>query len=276
MIEIGVIQSLNIEKKTDFGVYLGDGSGEHVLLPKKQVPQGAEYGDSIEVFVYRDSKDRPIATVNMPKIVKGSVALLQVKEVSKIGAFLDCGLEKELLLPFKEMLERVHEGKSYLVAMYLDKSERLAATMKIDKYLKPADIYPRDAMVTGTVYEVHDELGVFVAVDNMYYGLIPKKEVKSQYRIGDTVTARVTEVRRDGKLNLSPNKKSYLQMEDDAEKILNVIKEYNGILPYNDKASPEVIMHDFQMSKAAFKRAVGKLYKEGRIEILEKNIKIKE
>lgn len=274
MIEIGVIQTLNVEKKTDFGVYLGDGSGERVLLPKKQVPADVNYGDSIEVFVYKDSSDRPIATVNMPKIVKGSVALLEVKEMSRIGAFLDCGLEKDLLLPFKEMLEKVREGKSYLVAMYVDKSKRLAATMKIDKYLKSADIYPRDAMVTGTVYEVNEELGVFVAVDNMYYGLIPEKEVKTKYRIGDTVTARVTEVRRDGKLNLSPNKKSYLQMGDDAEKIINVIKEYNGILPYNDKASPEVIMHDFQMSKAAFKRAVGKLYKEGRIEILEKNIKI--
>lgn len=274
MIDIGVIQTLNVEKKTDFGVYLGDGSGERVLLPKKQVPADVNYGDSIEVFVYKDSSDRPIATVNMPKIVKGSVALLEVKEMSRIGAFLDCGLEKDLLLPFKEMLEKVREGKSYLVAMYVDKSKRLAATMKIDKYLKPADIYPRDAIVTGTVYEVNEELGVFVAVDNMYYGLIPEKEVKTKYRIGDTVTARVTEVRRDGKLNLSPNKKSYLQMGDDAEKIINVIKEYNGILPYNDKASPEVIMHDFQMSKAAFKRAVGKLYKEGRIEILEKNIKI--
>lgn len=273
MIQIGALQTLKIEKKTDFGVYLGDGTGERVLLPKKQVPESAGYDDEIEVFVYKDSSDRPIATVNVPKISIGNVALLEVKEVSKIGAFLDWGLEKDLLLPFKEMIERVKEGRKYMVAMYLDKSGRLAATMKIDKYLKAADIYPRDAMVTGTVYEVHDEIGVFVAVDNMYYGLIPKKEVKTNYRVGDTVTARVTEVRRDGKLNLSPNKKSYLQMGDDAEKIINVIKEYNGVLPYNDKASPEVIMHDFQMSKAAFKRAVGKLYKEGKIEILDKNIK---
>lgn len=275
MIELGKIQSLKVVKKTDFGVYLSDGDEERVLLPKKQVPEFLKSGDSIEVFVYKDSSDRIIATTANPYITVGELAMLQVKELSKIGAFLDYGLERDLLLPFKEMTGHITEGKKYLVAMYVDRSERLAATMRIDRYLKPAEKYGRDAEVEGTIYEINDDIGAFVAVDNEYFGLIPKKELHGNFNIGDTVKTRVTEVRDDGKLNLSPFKKSYIQMDEDSEKIIKVIEEYNGCLPYNDKASPEVIAHDFEMSKAAFKRAVGKLYREHRIEITEKSIKLK-
>lgn len=276
MIEIGVIQKLQIVKRTDFGVYLSDGSEERVLLPKKQVPEFARTGDALEVFVYRDSSDRLIATTTKPYITVGDMAVLKVKEVTKIGAFLDYGLERDLLLPFREMTQRVQEGKEYLVAMYVDRSERLAATMKLDDYLTEAEKYGRDAQVEGIIYEINEDIGAFVAVDNKYFGLIPKKELHGSYKVGDIVTTRVTEVRRDGKLNLSPFKKAYMQMDDDAEKIIKVIEEYNGCLPYNDKASPEVIAHDFNMSKAAFKRAVGRLYKERRIEITEKTIILKD
>lgn len=275
MIEIGKIQTLKVEKKTDFGVYVGDGGEEHILLPRKQVPADTNLGDEIEVFVYKDSSDRPIATTTMPKITLGQIAKLEVKEMSKIGAFLDCGLEKDLLLPFKEMTEKVFEGRSYLVALYVDKSKRLAATMRIDKFLEPANKYGRDAEVLGTVYEINENIGAFVAVDDKYFGLIPQKEVHKDLRCGEQIKARVTEVRDDGKLNLSMFKKAYMQMDEDAGKVLDVINEYNGCLPYNDKASPDVIAHDFQMSKAAFKRAVGRLYKEGKIEILEKTIRLK-
>lgn len=275
MIEIGKIQTLKVEKKTDFGVYVGDGGEEHILLPRKQVPADTNLGDEIEVFVYKDSSDRPIATTTMPKITLGQIARLEVKEMSKIGAFLDCGLEKDLLLPFKEMTEKVFEGRSYLVALYVDKSKRLAATMRIDKFLEPANKYGRDAEVLGTVYEINENIGAFVAVDDKYFGLIPQKEVHKDLRCGEQIKARVTEVRDDGKLNLSMFKKAYMQMDEDAGKVLEVINEYNGCLPYNDKASPDVIEHDFQMSKAAFKRAVGRLYKEGKIEILEKTIRLK-
>ncbi|MDE5782576.1 MAG: S1 RNA-binding domain-containing protein [Lachnospiraceae bacterium] len=276
MIELGRKQNLKVIKKTDFGVYLSDGSEERVLLPKKQVPQFLKTGDPIEVFVYKDSSDRIIATTAEPYITVGELAILEVKEMSKIGAFLDYGLERDLLLPFKEMTEKVKEGKKYLVAMYVDRSKRLAATMKIDRYLEPAEKYGRDAEVEGTIYEINEDIGAFVAVDNKYFGLIPKKELHGNFTAGDVVKTRVTEVRRDGKLNLSPYKKSYMQMDEDSEKIVKVIEEYNGCLPYNDKASPEVIAHDFGMSKAAFKRAVGKLYKEHRIDITEKNIILKE
>ncbi len=276
MLEIGKIQRLTMVKKTDFGVYLSDGSEERVLLPKKQVPSDLRTGDLIEVFIYKDSSDRLISTTVKPLITVGETAVLEVKEVSKIGAFLDYGLERDLLLPFREMTTRVKDGGKYLVAMYVDKSGRLAATMHIDKYLKPAEKYGRDAEVEGMIYEIHDEIGAFVAVDLKYYGLIPAKELHGDFRVGDTIKTRVTEVRRDGKLNLSPYKKAYMQMDEDALKVLQVIREYDGTLPYNDKASPEVIANDFGMSKAAFKRAVGKLYREHKIAITEKTIIIKE
>lgn len=275
MIELGRKQSLKAVKKTDFGMYLSDGSEEKVLLPRKQVPQFLKQGDMLEVFVYKDSSDRIIATTAEPYITVGELAVLKVKEMSKIGAFLDYGLERDLLLPFREMTGNVQEGKEYLVAMYVDRSSRLAATMRLDRYLEPAEKYGRDAEVEGIIYEINEDIGAFVAVDNKYFGLIPKKELHGKLDIGDIVKTRVTEVRRDGKLNLSPFKKSYLRMDEDSEKIIKVIEEYNGCLPYNDKASPDVIEYDFGMSKAAFKRAVGKLYREHRISITEKSIILK-
>ncbi len=274
MIRLGEYQKLAVVKETDFGVYLGRDE-ENVLLPRKQVPNGVKKGDLVEVFVYRDSSDRIIATTNKPMITLGKLAVLEVKQVTGIGAFLDWGLEKDLMLPFKEQTESVVAGKKYLVALYIDKSERLAATMRIDDYLEAAGIYRKDDTVTGTIYEINERLGAFVAVDNKYFGLIPHKEIHERYVVGQSVEARVTGVREDGKLNLSPKKKAYLQMEDDAEIIYKVIMEYDGVLPYNDKASPEVISRDFKMSKNAFKRGVGRLLKEGRIEITQTSIRAK-
>lgn len=274
MIQLGEFQNLKVVKYADFGVYLGDEENK-VLLPKKQVPEGTKIGDEIRVFIYRDSSDRLIATVNEPLITLGKLAVLKVNQVANIGAFLDWGLEKELFLPFKEQTERVVTGKSYLTALYIDKSSRLAATMKVHNYLQPAEDYKRDDVVSGIIYEINETIGAFVAVDNKFYGLIPHKEIHERYTVGQVIEARVTEVREDGKLNLSPRKKAYLQMDEDAELIYKVIEEYDGVLPYNDKASPEIISRDFKMSKNAFKRGVGRLLKEGRIIIDDNKIKLK-
>lgn len=274
MIKLGERQTLKCVSKTDFGIYLGENEREKVLLPKKQVPEGIEIGDELDVFIYRDSQDRLISTTTQPYINLGSMAVLEVKSISKIGAFLDWGLEKDLFLPFKEQNCMVSQGKSYLVYLYIDKSNRLAATMKVHKYLKPANKYQKDDVVSGTIYEINREIGAFVAVENEFFGLIPKKEMHKQLEVGDGVSARVTEVREDGKLNLSPNKKAYMQMDEDAENILKVIEEYDGILPYGEKASPEIIARDFGLSKNAFKRGLGRLYKLGKIDIQENCIKI--
>lgn len=273
MIELGKIQTLTIVKKVDFGVYLADGENaqqsEKVLLPIKQVPKGAEIGDEVEVFIYRDSKDRLIATTNRPKLTLGSVVRLRVVQTGKIGAFLDWGLEKDLLLPFKEQTTKVAEGEEYPVSLYIDKSSRLCATMKIYHYLQQDSPYRKDDRVTGTVYEISENFGAFVAVDDRYSGLIPRKEMYGDIRIGNTVTARVTNVKEDGKLSLSIREKAYLQIEQDSEKILQMIDGFGGILPFTDKASPEKIKQETGMSKNEFKRAVGHLLKEKKIAIKE-------
>lgn len=274
MIELGKKQILEVVKKVDFGVYLAEeaGSMDKVLLPKKQVPEGTENGAKIEVFIYRDSKDRLIATTNEPKLTLGGLAVLTVKEVGKIGAFLDCGLEKDLFLPFKQQTKRVRPGEEVLVAMYIDKSSRLCATMNVYEYLKTDSPYQKEDTVKGVIYEISKNFGAFVAVDHQYSALIPSREFHGEYQIGDEVEARVTAVKADGKLDLSIRQKAHLQMDEDAEYVMKVIDEFDGVLPFNDKVSPEIIQREFQMSKNAFKRAVGKLYKEGRIEITEKRI----
>lgn len=274
MIELGKIQKLKIMKFADFGAYLGENDREIILLPKKQVPENAKIGDTIAVFVYRDSEDRLICTTNVPKITLGEVAVLKVNDITKIGAFLDWGLEKDLFLSFKEMTARVVKDGEYAVALYIDKSNRLAATMKVYPYLKLAGDYERDDEVMGIVYEINPNFGAYVAIDGMYQGMILKNEVHDNLKVGDKLNARVVKVRDDGKINLSPNKKAYLQMDEDAERIINIIMEYDGVLPYNDKASPAIIERDFHMSKAAFKRTVGRLYKERKIEITEESIKL--
>lgn len=275
MIQLGEIQTLQIVKKVEFGVYLGDGINpeEKVLLPKKQVPDGAQMGDPVQVFVYRDSKDRLIATTNMPKLTLHGVARVKVAQVGRIGAFLDWGLEKELLLPFKEQTKKVSAGEECLVALYIDKSSRLCATMNVYPYLDKNSPYHKDDRITGTVYEISQNFGAFVAVDDRYSGLIPKKELYGNVQIGDRITARVTEVKEDGKLDLSIREKAYLQIEQDAEKVLDIIDSFDGVLPFNDKASPEVIKRETQMSKNEFKRAVGHLLKMGKITITEKAIR---
>lgn len=275
MIQLGEIQILQIAKRVDFGVYLSDGVNqeERVLLPGKQAPEGAACGDRIEVFVYRDSKDRLIATTNRPKITLHGVARLRVAQVGKIGAFLDWGLEKDLLLPFKEQTRRVSAGEECLVALYIDKSDRLCATMNVYPYLNNNSSYKKDDRVSGTVYQISQNFGAFVAVDDQYSGLIPKREFYGTVNIGDTVNARVTAVKEDGKLDLSIREKAYLQIADDAEKVLQVIDSFDGVLPFNDKASPEVIRREMQMSKNEFKRAVGNLLKAGKITITEKAIR---
>lgn len=273
--QLGKMQSLTIVKRVEFGVYLAEPEHpeERVLLPKKQVPEEAKAGDELEVFLYRDSQDRLIATTAEPKALLGGVARLTVREVTKIGAFLDWGLEKDLFLPFRQQTKKVSAGEECLVAVYLDKSSRLCATMNVYEYLRTDSPYRKDSKVTGTVYQISRNFGAFVAVDDCYSGLVPSREFFGQAQIGDRVEARVTGVKADGKLDLSLNQKGYLQMNEDAEKVMQAIEEFDGVLPFTDKASPEVIKRELSMSKNAFKRAVGHLLKEERIEITERSIR---
>lgn len=274
MAEIGKWQRLKVLRSKDFGIYLGvdEQDKNAVLLPRKQVPEGLKAGGEIEVFVYHDSQDRPIATVNKPLITLGEIALLKCASTSHIGAFMDWGLEKDILLPFKEMVGKVREGKEYLVYMYLDKSGRPCVTMRIYDHLSTESPYKKGDEVKGYVYQLNESLGAFVAVDNQYQGLIPKQQLHKKLFIGDHISLYVTEVREDGKLNLSLSRPAYQQIEEDSEMVYQAILDYDGVLPFTDKASPNIIEREMGLSKNAFKRAVGRLLKEGRIEIHEKNI----
>ncbi len=272
MIQLGKKQTLKIVRRKDFGVYVGN-EEESVLLPGKYVPEYAELGDEVEVFVYRDSKDRLVATTQTPKISLDEVAVLEVKDTGKIGAFLDWGLEKDLLLPFKEQTIPVRPGMKVPAALYVDKSNRLCATMKIYDYLKIDAPYEKNAWVQGTVYQINERLGVFVAVDEQYHGLIPANLIHQRYRIGDPIEARVLKVREDGKLELSPRHRMDVQIGKDAEVVMDTLDSYCGVLPFTEKASPAVIERELSMSKAAFKRAVGHLLKAGRITVTDGKIR---
>lgn len=271
---LGKKQTLTVVKKVEFGVYLGTEEAR-VLLPAKQVPEGTKIGDTVEVFLYKDSSDRLIATTNEPLITLGEVKLLKVAESGKIGAFLEWGLEKDLLLPFKEQTAKVQKGDSCLVSLYVDKTGRLCATMKVYEKLRKDSPYKKDDRVTGIIYEKSDNFGLFVAVDNQYCALIPKKESYGSYKVGDQVEARVTDVKPDGKLDLSVREKAFIQMDADVQMLLRYMEEHGGMLPFTDKADPELIKAELGLSKNAFKRAVGRLLKEGKIDITEKNIAIR-
>jgi predicted RNA-binding protein (virulence factor B family) len=264
---------LMIVKEVEFGVYLGN-KEEKVLLPKKQVPRGLEAGDPVEVFLYKDSSDRLIATTNEPKLTLGELAVLKVVDVGKIGAFLDWGLEKDLLLPFREQTAKVRKGDEVLAALYVDKSGRLCATMKVYEKLRQDAPYQKDDQVEGIVYDTSDNFGVFVAVDDCYSALIPKREAFGKLRVGERVHARVIKVREDGKLDLAVREKAFLQMDTDAQMLMERLEASGGKLPFTDKADPELIKRELGLSKNAFKRAVGRLLKSGKIEIREKSIEI--
>lgn len=276
MIELGKKQTLTVVKTVDFGVYLAEKDDKEgkdsVLLPAKQVPAGTKTGDELTVFIYKDSKDRLIATTREPMLQVGQTAVLKVSQVTRIGAFLNWGLEKDLLLPYHEQTTRMQEGKDVLVALYIDKSQRLCATMKVYHYLSTRTPYVVGDQVKGRVYEISGNFGVFVAVDDKYSALIPAREAAGKYRPGEILDLRVTEVKEDGKMNVTDRQKAYLQIEEDAESVLSVIDEFAGVLPFDDKASPEVIKREFGLSKNAFKRAIGHLLKEGKIEIKERRI----
>ena len=277
MIRLGEIQTLVVNRHSAIGVYLGskdDASLEEILLPTKQVPPDTKVMDEIEVFVYRDSEDRMIATTKTPKLVLDKIALLKVKQVQDIGAFLDWGLPKDLLLPYKEQTVKVTEGEEYIVGLYVDSSQRLCATMRVYDFLRTDSPHKKDDRVRGIIYDLDNDLGALVAVDHKFSALVPKTELFGGNKVGDIVDARVVRVREDGKLDLSLKAKAHLQKDSDAEFILEKLEQAGGMLPLHDKTSPVEINKQLNMSKGAFKKAVGKLYKDKMILITPEGIEL--
>ncbi len=278
MIELGKIQELKVIKITSQGAYLNEKDkreSKDIFISKKDLPEKISEGDMIKVFVYRDEKEKVVATKNKPYLSVGELGFLKVAETTKIGAFMHWGLDKDLFLPFSEQIGKVERGRKYLVGVYIDKTNRLCATMKIKNLLSSDSPYKKDDIVKGTIYSINRDIGAFVAVDNKYDALIPRNELFGAYRIGDTIDARITKVRDDGKLNLSLRKKAYKQMDKDARVILNKLQKKGGQLELNDYSPPSKIREELDMSKGAFKRAIGKLLKEEQIEFIKEGIKLK-
>ena len=277
MLKMGEVNRLCVVKKTDFGVYLSEkpGAVEKVLLPRNEyVGENPGIGDALSVFLYRDSEDRPVAALKMPLIFKDKPAALKVKMLSKIGAFLDWGLPKDLFLPFKEMRRKVDEGDEVLVRLYEDKSGRLCASMRnLYPLLSTDSAYQIGDEVEARIYEFGRDFGTFVAVDDKYSGMIAAHEDTRSYKEGDVVHCRVTNIKPDGKLDVSIRGKAYQEMDTDAQKILSLLESYGGVLPFSEKASPEVIKRECGLSKNAFKRAVGRLYKQRKISLEEGKIR---
>ncbi len=273
MIKLGEMQVLTVERETVNGVYLKSNKSEdEVLLPVKYVPEKTKIGDKIEVFVYRDSDDRIIATTIRPKLTIGEVGYLKVVELAKIGAFLNWGLEKDLFLPHKEQVGELRVNGEYIVGIYIDKSNRLCATMNLYNILKTDSPYQINDKVVGTVFSLRRGLGALIAVDGKYLGLIHEKELFKPVHIGDSVELRVSQVKEDGKLSLSLRDAPRMQMDKDGEYIYRKLVSSGGQLPFNDDSRPEAIKTAFNMSKGSFKKAIGGLLKKRIIKITKTGI----
>ncbi len=258
--KLGLTQTLKVKEINEHGAVLVDENEKEVLLPGKEAA-GLTEDDQVDVFIYRDSEDRLVATTSKPKIKLGEIKPLKAVQNTKIGAFLDWGLDKDLLLPFSEQLIKIEPGKEYLVRLYEDKSGRLAASTKVYDYLERYSPYKKGDWVEGYVYQINPKFGAFIAVDNKYSGMVRKEDMNNDIRNGKTVRLRVVDVTKDGKLTLSPVRRAHKEILPDAKKLLLALRENHGFIPFNDKSDPADIRREFNMSKAAFKKALGLLLK---------------
>ncbi|MGD9931095.1 MAG: S1 RNA-binding domain-containing protein [Mangrovibacterium sp.] len=275
MAAIGLMNELEVLKTVDFGVYLDGGPHGEILMPKRYVPENCQVGDTVEVFIYLDSEDRLVAITDKPYVMVGEFAKLKVVSTTAIGAFMDWGLPKDLLAPFREQQVKMEEGKSYLVYVYLDdESQRIVASSKLDKFV---DNIPVD-------YEVGEEVDLIIAgqtdlgykaiIDNSHWGLIFKNEVFQPLKIGDKLKGFIKNIRPDEKIDLSLEKAGYEKIDSISQSVLDKLKEANGYLPFNDKSDPEVISKTFGISKKNFKKAIGALYKQRLINIEDQGIRL--
>lgn len=271
MIEIGQYNELRILRETSVGLFLGDESGEDVLLPNKYRPEKFEIGDKIEVFVYRDHEERKVATNLEPKILLNNFALLQVTAVTEIGAFMDWGLEKELMVPFNEQRQKMEEGRWYLVYMMLDKkTDRLFASNKIDKFLQNEALTITEGDAVDLIVMQKTDLGFSVIIDNVHKGLIYENEIFKKLNVGDKLSGFIKKIREDNKIDVSLHPIGYENFNDlNSQLIFQKLKDNRGFLEVTDQSSPEDIYAQFGISKKAFKKAIGSLFKQRKI-ILEK------
>ncbi|MCB0434795.1 MAG: S1-like domain-containing RNA-binding protein [Flavobacteriaceae bacterium] len=273
MIEIGVYHTLSILRSTDPGLFLGDDDENEVLLPNRYVPENFNIGDKIEVFVYLDNEERPVATTTKPYITKGDFALLRCNQVTKFGAFMDWGLVKQLFCPFKEQVFKMKEGNWYLVHCYEDKeTNRLAASSKTNSFLDNKNLTVNMFDEVDLIVSHPSDKGMNVIVNKKHLGLIYKEDLFADIYVGDKLKGVVKKVRPDNKLDISLGQIGYRNIEPNSEIILNSLKDHEGYLALNDSSSPEDIKEQLQMSKKNFKKAIGNLYKQKLIKITDDGI----
>lgn len=268
MLHLGIKNTLRILRGTGVGMFLGDEEGNDVLLPKKYVPENAIVGDDIEVFIYRDSEDRIIATNLEPKIQLNQFACLQVKSVTAIGAFLDWGLEKDLFVPFREQNKKMEEGRWYAVFLYLDEeTDRLVASCKVNRYFEKENIDLQIGQEVDLLIFEETDLGLNAVINNKYKGLIYENEIFQRIKIGTRTKGFIKNLRDDNRVDLSLQKQGYANVEPNAERILEKLKANNGFLDVTDKSDSNYVMYQLEMSKKTFKKAVGALYRQKIIRI---------
>ena len=275
-IQVGNYNTLKVSRKVDFGFYLDDGA-EGILLPKRFAPKDLRIGDEIKVFVYHDSDNRLIATTQTPRAVVGEIARLKAVSVTRQGAFMDWGLMKDLFVPASKQISGMRLGGEYLVMPYIDEmTGRVAATEKIENLMQNEDLTVKEMdMVDMLVYRT-SELGYVMIINNKHIGILHGNEVFQQLQIGDRVKGFIKKIRPDHKIDVVLGKPGFDKVEDEAEKILRLLKENDGYLPYHDKSDPEAIYAFFGMSKKTFKMTTGNLYKQQKIAFTKTGIQLTE
>lgn len=274
LIHVGQYNELEVVKELDFGIYLRDGDIE-ILMPTKWVPPDTKIGDFLNVFIFRDSDDRLIATTVKPFAVADTFAFLEAKQVNEIGAFLDWGMDKDLLVPFREQQHKMEAGKSYVVFVYVDEeTDRLVASAKLSRFIERDDIDIQDGDIVDLLIYSETDLGFNAIVNNLYSGLIYKNEIYEAIRVGDTMKGYVKHVREDNKIDLSLQKSGFELVDDVKWRILNLMKQNGGFLALSDNSSPEEIKSTLQISKKAFKKAIGALYRERLVKLTNDGVQL--
>ncbi|MCW3113862.1 MAG: RNA-binding protein [Segetibacter sp.] len=276
MIKVGEYNVLKVLREVEFGFYLDDGA-EGILLPKRFVPEGLAVGDELKVFVYHDSEGRLIATTQHPKGVVGDIVKLKAITVTNQGAFLDWGLMKDIFVPKSKQVSGMREGAEYLVKIYIDEQTgRVAATEKIEPFLSNENLTVKENdSVDLTVFRRTD-IGYVVIINNIHTGVLHFNEIYQNIGVGDKMKGFVKTIRPENKIDVVVGKQGYERVEDEATKILRLLNENNGYLPYHDKSNPEEIYDFFGMSKKSFKMAVGSLFKQQKITLTKTGIKLLE
>jgi predicted RNA-binding protein (virulence factor B family) len=276
MVETGKYNTLKVVKEVDFGLYL-DGGDEEILLPKRFVPAGLAPGDEVTVFIYHDSENRHIATTQHPKGIAGDIVMLEVVSVTKQGAFLDWGLMKDLFVPISQQESRMNVGDKCLVKIYIDEQTgRVAATEKISKFLSNYELTVKENDEVDMVVLQKTDIGYKVIINNVHLGLLHFNEVFRELETGEKIKGFIKHIRPDNKIDVVMGRKGFKRAEDEEEKIMRLLGENDGYLPYHDKSDPEEIYAFFGMSKKTFKMTVGTLYKQRKITFTQTGIKVAE